>query len=900
MKRFVHNVIPAAAVAALLVLGGCSRRDSIDLAGSWSVSLDSLGTWQPIALPGTTDLAGLGEANTLEPSINPPQINRLTRRHSFLGAAYYRRTFVLPSSMEGRPLKLKLERVLWQSGVWIDGEKLPGDEESLTTPHYYNIPPLEAGRHEIMVRVDNRKRYDISWQDLAHSYTNDTQVIWNGILGEMSLTAADAVEIASADVFPDYRERTALVRAVLVRHGSGISETGLEISSPGGKTVSAPAVFDRDTVVIERSYALGKGAGLWDEFNPELQTLRLRAGKAVKTVSFGLRNIETRGRDILVNGRRIFLRGTLDCCIFPLTGTPPLDDAGWEKEIRVCKEWGLNHIRFHSWCPPEAAFRVADREGVYLQVELPVWSKRIGEPSMNAFLEAEYERIVRAYGNHPSFCMLACGNELDSGYDFLNALLVRMKTEDPRHIYSVCSYNMGAGHKGYPEKEEQYMVSSRTFRGQIRGESCLGRSEPDFTGDYSAYIGDWPIPIISHEIGQYSVYPHLSEIPKYTGTLIPLNLMGVRDSLERNGLLGKAEEYTMASGRLAALLYREEVERALRTEEMSGFQLLGLQDFSGQSTALVGLVDAFWDNKGLVSPGWFRQSCAPVVPLARFKKACWTSDECFRAGIDVANYWSSDIEGVLDWSLRDGAAVVASGSMDTGILRTGELTHLQDFVTVGLGGFSEARVLTLEAGIRGSEWRNSWNIWVYPSGMEYSEGEVLVTGDFKEAKQALGNGRSVLYAPDPSLLKGETGKFVPVFWSPVFFPSRAGTMGLLCDPSEPALASFPTAMHSDWQWWSLCTYSKALDITALPRDVHSIVEAVDNFTQNRRLSYLFETQCESGRLVVCAMDLLSERAGERPEARQLLHSILEYMNGGDFNPRSRISAESIESFVQSR
>ena len=881
-----------------LVAVSCTHQPAkINLAGTWQVSLDSLATFQRIDLPGTTDDAGLGEPNQLEPAITGPQIQRLTRKHSFLGAAFYKRQITVPKSLAGRPLDLTLERVLWQSSVWVDGVQLPGAEESLTTAHHYYLPEgLSAGHHTIMLRIDNRERYALSASKLAHAYTNDTQIIWNGVLGEMSLTVLEPIEIAQVDVYPDAHARQIRVKTTLVRHGSQAASTTLEFRPRGVRAIEEEVALDQDTTQVETLIDLGKKAPLWDEFGPDMLSLTVNCGKDSRTVRYGLRNFERVGDHFEVNGHRIFLRGTLNCCIYPLTGTPPMDEKGWEKEFQVCHDWGLNHIRFHSWCPPDAAFRVADRLGLYLQVELPDWARNIGQEPIDNFLKAEYDRIIADYGNHPSFCMLTCGNELDRGYDWLNWMLVYMKEKDPRHLYSNSTYSMGGGHKGYPEPEDQFMVASRTYKGQIRGQDYLGTELPDFTHDFTPYT-DFDLPLVSHEVGQYSVFPHLSEIDKYTGVLDPLNFKGIRNVLESKGLLDKAEDWTMASGHLSALLYKEEVERALKTPRISGFQLLGLQDFSGQSTALVGLVDAFWDNKGIVSPKWFRQACAPITPLVRYSTPWWTNDQVFTAGVEIANYGPNDLKADVVWTLRDGNKKVASGTFQDLKLPKGGNTVLDERIEADLSGIDEATALTLEVALKRTQWRNSWNIWVYPAQLEEHAGDVVLARTLEEAQPVLEAGGTVLLSPDPGTLRGEKGKFVPVFWSPVFFPMEAGTMGILCNPDHPALAEFPTEMHSDWQWWYLTKHSIALDMDKFPQ-VGTILEAVDNFTRNRHLAYIFEAKCEKGRLIVCAMDLIDEEAAARPEVRQLRASLLDYMNSPEFQPEAQMSIDDLDSFIR--
>ena len=567
-----------------------------------------------------------------------------------------------------------------------------------------------------------------------------------------------------------------------------------------------------------------------------------RQGTDRYETTFGMREIGHTDGYLTINGNRIFLRGTLECCIFPLTGTPPTDEAGWEKVFSTAKAWGLNHLRFHSYCPPEAAFKVADRMGFYLQVELPNWSLTVGkDTATNRFLYQEFDRIIAAYGNHPSFCMLSAGNELQPDFQFLNAFVGYMKRQDNRHLYATTTFTFEQGHGTQPEPEDDFFVTQWTDKGWIRGQGVFDAEEPNFNKDYRQAAEGIKVPLISHEIGQYSVYPDMKEIGNYTGTLEPLNLKAIQKDLEKKGLAGKAERYLQASGRFAVQLYKEEIERAMKTPQFSGYQLLGLQDFSGQGTALVGLVNAFWESKKLTDERYFCQFCSPVVPLARFEKAVWTADETFHAQVEIANYYKEDIRGKhILWQLTD---------------KTG--------YEVGRG--------------------------------KLDAGDVVLTQDISQALSALDAGKKVLLSPRPDKLEGLEGKFLPVFWSPVHFPKQAGTMGILCDPKHPALLHFPTEMHSDWQWWNLVKHSKVLVMDSLP-DLQPIIEVTDNFVNNRRLASVFETKYGKGKLIMSSIDLLSTESKQKPEVKQLLYSLTQYMNSADFVPTGTVSKQDLLSF----
>ena len=924
---------------AMLSMGMAEAQNSIDLAGQWQVGLDSLQTFQAISLPGNLDLAGLGTPNTLTPALAKPQLLHLTRKHSFVGATFYRRTIDISKEMENKPLTLTLERIIWQSQVWVDGKKLNGEMESLTTPHVYTLSDgLKAGRHEIFIRIDNRKRYDMSTKEMAHAYTDETQVKWNGILGKMTLKAENPVKVFSIQTFPNVKDKSVKVVTKLVRtlakskKYKGMLSFDVTDATPGAApniavyayagdagriaSFSFPVTVDQDTVTVEKTLALGDNVKFWDEFSPYIYGLKASFSKGnnlksksqkasdlmdTDSTTFGMREISVKNGHFAVNGNRIFLRGTLECCLFPLTGCPPTDEVGWEKVFRSAKSWGLNHLRFHSYCPPEAAFRVADRMGFYLQIELPVWSLTIGkDPSMNRFLYDEYNRITANYGNHPSFCLLSAGNELQPDFKFLNNFVSYMKQHDPRHLYTTTSFTFEKGHGRKPEPEDQYFVTQWTDKGWVRGQGVFDAERPNFNKDYRQATVDIHTPLVSHEIGQYSVYPNLQEIKKYTGTLDPLNFKAIRDDLQKKVLLDKADDYLKASGKLAVQLYKEEIERAMKTPKFDGFQLLGLQDFSGQGTALVGLVDAFWDSKGLTSERYFCQFNAPVTPLARFEKATWGNNEKFLADVEIANYGKNDITGKsIAWMLKDAQGktmaqgettaqgkVIAQGELAAKSILKGDVTPVGTIET-SLADVKEATQLTLQVSIKGTEWMNTWNIWVYPSELQMPKTDVVMTQDIDVAMKALKKGKRVLLSPKKECIKGLEGKFLPVFWSPVHFPKQAGTMGLLVNPQHPALAHFPTEMHSNWQWWHLVKRSRVMNIDSI-KGATPIIEDVDNFTNNRRLCSMFEAKCGKGKLIVSSMDVLSDNEG-KPEVKQMLYSLLCYIKSQEFNPSGVVS-----------
>ena len=854
---------------------------SIDLSGEWKVNLLQNGKQSDamkVVLPGTLDDASIGEANSLEPMLQKPQLSRLTRKHSFIGTAIYQRDIYITHEMAAQPLQLLFERVMWRSRLAIDGRDIGQMQESLVAPHHFLINDgLTEGRHTLTLTIDNSKLHDISVDNLAHSYTNDTQIMWNGVLGRMELNIQPF--ISDVQVYPDIDHQQAIVK---VKTNVTKKEPTL-LFMLDGRTVK-PVKTGPDEYLLPIS-----DMRLWSEFQPHLYAFTVtplaasHAPLASKTVTFGMRSFKAQGNRLLINGQPTFLRGTLECCIFPLTGTPPTDERGWMKVFTIAREYGLNHLRFHSWCPPEAAFRVADKMGFYCQVELPNWSLTVNKDSATArFLYNEFDNIIRHYGNHPSLCIISCGNELQPDFDFLNKLTHYMKSQDPRHLYVTSTFTFEKGHGTHQEPEDDIFITQWTDNGWVRGQGVFDERVPDFKSDYREAARNITVPLISHEIGQYSVYPNINEIEKYTGVLDPLNFKAIRNDLQRKGLIDKAGDYLQASGRLAAILYKEEIERAMKTPQQSGFQLLDLHDFPGQGTALVGLLDAFWDSKGLIEPQRFREFCAPVVPLAQFEKAVWQSDETFTAQIDIANYGPTPVDGkTVSWQLTSPFGHIYSQG-------TGRQ------VSISLNKVERAQRLEFIVSIDSTPWRNRWSIWVYPEVTMPASKQLVVTADIDEAAKALRKGKKVLFSPQTATIRGLEAKFLPVFWSPVHFPRQAGTMGLLCDPRHPALSHFPTDAHSDWQWWRLVKRSRVLVLDSIA-PVTPIVESVDNFVNNRRLAQVFEAKVGKGSLLFSSIDLLTD--GQLPELRQLRYSLMHYMMSSEFHPANSISEDDLRSLL---
>lgn len=820
----------------------------------------------------------------------------LARKHRYIGAAWYSREINIPANFAGKEITLSLERVIWKTTCWIDGRET-GSNTSLVAAQEFAIGRLTPGRHRITLCIDNRRQFDISYKELAHSYTDGTQVIWNGVIGKMELKGTVATHISGLQIYQNPVNHELSVKASISKPTVGSTTVRLQttIRDEQGKPVavkeqSYQLTGKNDTATISLA---AKNLHLWDEFDPYLYTIEVAIKDPVRNkvidadrCSYGFRSLSANSNRLELNGHPLFLRGTLECAIFPLTGHPPMEKSGWIKVFTTARQYGLNHLRFHSWCPPEAAFSVADSLGFYLQIELPLWTLELGKdkPTLD-FLITEAAQMLQQYGNHPSFCFFSLGNELQGDFNWLNSMITSLKKTDPRRLYTTTTFTFEKEHGKWPEKEDDFFVTQWTKYGWVRGQGVFNNRAPNFSTDYSDNVKGSPVPVITHEMGQYSVYPVMKEIEKYSGILDPLNFKTIRYDLRKKGMLALADSFKNASGKHAVNLYKEEIERVLKTDGISGFQLLDLHDFPGQGTALVGLLDAFWDSKGLITPEDFRNFCGPVVPLLRFSKATYTTNETFTATAEISNFSNKSINSQANWKINDAKGnLLQQGVFKNAAIPIGNHFKLGD-LSWSLSTIAKAEQLTITVWIKGTSYKNEWKIWVYPEKLPADPAIAIFTTHITEALSLLQNGKTVVLSPDTAQIKGVPGRYTTVFWSPVHFPDQPGSMGLLCDPSHPALKDFPTEYFTNWQWWDLVSRSKTMVLDDMDTDIKPIVQVIDNFYKNRKTADILEFRVGTGKLILSSMDIHSNLEN-RPTARQLRYSLLQYASGDKFAPEA--------------
>ena len=865
-----------------------NARDTMSLAGAWRFEADPMGFGmtdgsevflktdlpETVILPGSMDTNGKG----LPTSVS--RIDRLTRLFEYSGKAWYQREVVIPDDWKDQSIELLLERCHWTVTVYVDGQRA-GTDDRLSTPDRFDVTEwMTPGQHVLTLCVDNTVKYDMdTW---THGLTEYTQTNWNGVVGEMTLTARPKAHILAADIYPHLDAATAELRLTATEAARSGGSLSVRVKDDAGTTVYAsPSMpwVGADTCL---QVPMGKHFKQWDEFSPSLYTLEavLQTEEGCDTVwqTFGMREVRQGDHHVQLNGHDIHLRGTLECCVFPLTGYPSTDVGEWARIMDVLKDYGMNHIRFHSWCPPEAAFVAADQAGVYLQVELPLWLKNAGaEPARRDFFEKELRDILKVYGNHPSFLLYCNGNELGGDFNVLEDLVQKGQQADSRHLYSASTARTHVA-------SDQFYVSHNTSKGGL----TVYNGWPDTSWDKSK-TADIDVPAIAHEAGQRCMYPNFKEIEKYTGVLQPRNFLVFQERLKENGMLWQADDFFKATGAHTVLQYREVHEALLRTPNMAGFQLLGLTDFPGQGTALVGILDPFWDSKGLVTPDVWRRSCNSRVLLARMKGRVWEEGSSVPVQFDLYNFRPEAVKGKVQWQLKDEQGMVVSqGSLKMPAVEPYRTDSL-GCITLTIPTTGKAQKYVLEARLADGT-MNDWNFWSCPSDADETAGAEVVT-EWAEARSRLEAGQQVLFMPAKP--NGRRTHFDSHFWNPVMFRWNPMIVGTRIEAGHPAFGDFPTSYYADWQWSDILNHATALDLTDL-RTVTPLIQSVDTYEFNRKLGVAFEAQVGKGRLFVLCVDAVAGSDKARPASRQLIRSVKEYVASDAFAPTATLATYQLD------
>lgn len=834
----------------------------------------------------------------------------LTPQNYYLGEESRIQLVQTPADWKDKVLTLELERVHVISHVYVNGveaQSLSRNSQvgrgcrSLGAPHKYDLTGLLRPGNTDTLRISIDNRLDsVPVGNGAYSVSDNDQGNWNGYIGRAQITAQPTTRLLydATQVHPDVDAQQATVRLQMCKRSPKPEKVKLRLQTEAG-IVEQPFVLVSDSQSVQ--VQLSGLTRLWSDKTPNLYHLRVqlldKKGRELdaQQLQFGMRQVSTDQHFVLVNGERVYLQGTVDGAQFPMTGYPPMDVPFWVDYFQKLKEWGTNLVRFHSWCPPEAAFIAADSVGMYLQPEGSVWPNhniqiRRGDAT-EQFIWEETDQILRAYGNHPSFLLMGAGNE-PKGKGWISLAdewVERMKERDPRHLY----YAFAVGGSWPWTNGNQVQV-----RAGYRGVDW-DRRRPESTTDFNAALDTFQVPFIGHEVGQWGTFPKLNDIPKFTGFMQSGHSIICRDLLAKAGMAQLADSFLLASGRLQVLAYKSELERIRRTRNYAGYNLQALLDYTGQGTANEGILNIFADPKGYIAPDEWKQWAGEIVVLMRTSRFTYIDTDTLRFALELSNMSREEhlLQQACSYRVVD----------DHGKVLVEKQYPVRDFVWGGCQTFANEQIpladlhLTdatqLRLEVRVGEYHNQWNLWVYPSEANLNQGDVYVTTvPDPKARQILASGGTVLMLAHDQINMGRNIKqnMLPEFWNPLFMNRYSShTHGLLIRDKHPLFRHFPTSYHSDVQWWELVNRTYPIWLEDLP-EVTPIVQTIDDAYCCRRMGSVIEVRVGPGRLLITNFDL-QNRINQRPAARQFLSAILQYMQSDEFQPAASVSFEQIYS-----
>lgn len=916
----------------------------ISLQGAWTADIGD-GRSYPLQLPGTLDENGIGHRDTGANQWHPDAelgsedkvfhsgeiATRFTRRFTYEGEARFTRRIdaeiwsrAADEIAAGKRVFLEAERAR-ALRLLVDGREVTDfTEPSVSTEHIFEVTGLLGEGSELTLLSDNSYP---GWPHDAIVYssaaTDETQTNWNGVLGYLCLRTELQTFAEDIRVYP--AGHTVTVRMKLDAGCPYSGEITLHSDALQEDLEQSVSVRAGITEMCFGPLPLKEEICRWDLDEGNLYELSVSlTDGGTKSVTFGVRDFGSDGHGRLtINGRVFFLRGETNCGVFPETGHPPMTVEEWTDILAKYRSYGVNCMRFHSHCPPEAAFTAADRMGMLMQPELSHWNPKDAFESEESFryYRAELIQMLRMLANHPSFVMLTLGNELhagEKGHDRMRELLRLARSTDSSRLYADASN----GHYGAAgcEKEGDFYTSAQFYDWDLRGtfanmagyiNHCYPSAQHTYDEAMVRLRKEYEKPVFSFEVGQFEILPDFEELEQFGGVLEPANLRLIQERVKERGLTKDWKRYVEATGELSRIAYREEVEAVMRTAEMSGISLLGLQDFPGQGTALAGMLNSHLQPKPFefASPGHFRSFFREQLPLVLLPKYTWVNTERIRARVQIANYGKEKLCGKPEYELReapksgrgysfagcgDEASVIVREEMGQVICHAGELTEAGTIElslnTLGIRKPAEFHLVVRIGGIS-----NLYPVWVYPEVTpKCPEGIYETLYMDEKAKEILQEGGKVYLTPPSTkeaLPFSIQGQFTTDFWSVGTFAGQEGGMGQLIDDKHPVFDGFPTEFHTNWQWWPMAVQRAVI----MPKRCQAIVTEMDSYAFLRPMVQLMECRCGNGKLVFSSMGL--QNLQQYPEARALLDSIYHYMESERFEPEQRVEMDVFERIV---
>ena len=343
------------------------------------------------------------------------------------GQVWFRRKFDW-AAKPGRRIILRFSAVSYLASVWLDGRPL-GSHEGGFTPFAFDVTDLMTdGTHSLVVAVDNSRRTDnvpcaeFDW--------------WNygGIIRDVALFELPDSYIAEGTVQCAKGNREKLVGSVRLSEAKAGVEATIEIGELG---VKASAKTDAEGLA---TFEIAATPELWSPASPKLYDVTFAANGDTFTDKIGFRTIETRGKQILLNGERVFLKGV--CFHDEVPGGGRIHTEAQAADlIRSARELGCNYVRLAHYPHNEATVRACEREGLMIWSEIPLyWSIEWDNPKVYAKADSQLREMIRRDRNRAAIVIWSIANETPFGEArdrFLSSLAKTARELDDTRLISM-------------------------------------------------------------------------------------------------------------------------------------------------------------------------------------------------------------------------------------------------------------------------------------------------------------------------------------------------------------------------------------------------------------------------------------------------------------------------------
>ena len=942
MKLIPNSLLRGILVSCVLVsTGSAMPRETLSLDGIWKFATDpgnrgEAERWYKpaVKLPA---MPLPGYATTANGTIRVPGIwdnqgygiETDKVRHNFVGKGWYKRQVAIPQSWGQRRAFLIITGVSRYAKVWID-EHFLGEHIGYLSVQQYDVtqyaPPGKTVT--LTIQVDSKQRWALDAMQGASSLADNMDIEWGGIWGHVRLEARSEAWLSDLFVQPNVPGASCSASATLNGNSELADAAKLEIFDGGGQRVAEKLLTIGPKAAVARPINVRvavPNANLWTPDRPTLYRAKLSLLKGDQLIDsvesrFGMRQFTIDGPFILLNGKRLMLRGYGDDHIYPEQMSMPSDKELHLRRLRTIKSYGFNHVRHHSTMMPPEYYDACDEIGMISTGEFPIiypivlpgvgskWQQLVSPGTDPAAAHETYRRewtaAIRQLRNHPSIMCWVMGNELGQ-YDGLpkpRALFADIARQNDPQRYFIDSDG----------------VAGNVLTGKVPSDPLSDRDTLDFftiqfeeSADPIENPGKFKTPrplkpIISHETSNFVTFSRPDLADQFQHNMKPFWLTDGKTKLEKLGLLQEANGWAEKSERFYALLHKYNLESLRKNPFLSGYHWWLFQDYWTSSN---GLVDHYFRPKS-IDKSDIAKFNNDVVLLQDGLQRTYRGKTRLQLNLLVSNFSPESLQGNLHWKVIAGDCSVAEKQkVMTTTAPQGELVDLGKIDVELPETLAPAKVrITVELAANGRRFANDWSAWLYPTVIHPAHLPVPIFAEEVYCRQFPG------WSLQPIPPKVELASHAVYLTSWPCDPRivdalKQGASVVMLDGVDQAIKSCPITFRTSWWrageppwdsknhtgtfvydhpvtrtmapdgwcddgWFHLIEGSKKFELDSVSTRPDVIIRALPGMLVVKDNALLFEVGVGEGSLIVSGLN--HRRAAGRPENDWIIARLLDH------------------------